>query len=62
MGDLVFIIIFTIEMLLKMGVLGLWRSPPKDRRKSNASLVGAEDPLGGYLNDKWNCVDCVVVI
>eukprot|EP01065_Artemidia_motanka_P038546 TRINITY_DN4739_c0_g2_i1.p1 TRINITY_DN4739_c0_g2~~TRINITY_DN4739_c0_g2_i1.p1 ORF type:complete len:1780 (+),score=600.00 TRINITY_DN4739_c0_g2_i1:173-5512(+) len=49
-ADLVFTVIFTIEMLLKMGVYGIWGKPADGSRPA------------GYLRDPWNQVDCVVVL
>eukprot|EP01062_Namystynia_karyoxenos_P034062 TRINITY_DN249_c1_g1_i1.p1 TRINITY_DN249_c1_g1~~TRINITY_DN249_c1_g1_i1.p1 ORF type:complete len:1844 (+),score=646.81 TRINITY_DN249_c1_g1_i1:119-5533(+) len=45
-GDLVFTLVFGVEMLLKMGAYGVW---------------GSRDSPG-YLRDHWNKLDCFVVL
>lgn len=55
-GDIIFTIVFTIEMVMKIAALGLWAP----WGGASASVGGAAPE--GYLRDKWNCVDGFVVI
>eukprot|EP01062_Namystynia_karyoxenos_P051809 TRINITY_DN4089_c0_g1_i1.p1 TRINITY_DN4089_c0_g1~~TRINITY_DN4089_c0_g1_i1.p1 ORF type:complete len:1990 (+),score=583.18 TRINITY_DN4089_c0_g1_i1:128-5971(+) len=50
-SEIIFTVVFTLEMLFKMFVFGIWR--PKD--------PSSERPAG-YLRDPWNVVDCIVVM
>jgi len=60
-SNYIFTVIFTIEMLLKIGVMGLW-TEKEDAEQITAKLARGENGCRAYLRDPWNCLDGFVVI
>eukprot|EP00756_Hemistasia_phaeocysticola_P021633 Hpha_TRINITY_DN15786_c1_g2::TRINITY_DN15786_c1_g2_i1::g.37396::m.37396/K04834/SCN2A; voltage-gated sodium channel type II alpha len=53
--------IFTVEMLLKIAVMGLWSEDSGNEKWSVQGVQGGPS-CGAYLRDPWNCLDGFVVV